>query len=410
MSDNFIPYGRQTVSEEDIAAVVACLRGDWLTQGPRVAEFEAALCQATGASHAVAVSSGTAALHIANLGLGLRAGDVGVVPAITFVATANAIRYCGADVEFVDVNPTTGSVSGEALAKVLARLAAEGRTPKLVAPVYMAGHPLNAARLADLASEHGAFVLEDAAHALGAQYDVNGARHTVGACRHSTAAIASFHPVKALTTAEGGAVLTNDASLAERLRELRSHGIHKDSARFTRGNEDPFVGPWYYEQSSLGYNYRIPDVLCSLGTAQLSRLAHFVECRRAIADRYDKELAQLSALIPLRWSHGGASAYHLYVVQVVLPPTASLQSIATRRRALYEFLRSRGIGSQVHYIPVPWQPAHRGSASIEAVEARFPGAARYYASSLSIPIFPTMTESDIDRVIAALRQWSAQYA
>jgi UDP-4-amino-4,6-dideoxy-N-acetyl-beta-L-altrosamine transaminase len=396
-----LPYGRQDISDDDVRAVERCLRGDWLTQGPAVARFEEALCASTGARFAVAAASGTAALHLATLALEVGPGDVGVTSPITFVATANALRYVGAEVEFADVDPTTGLVDVAELERVVDRLAAAGRAPKVLLPVDYAGRPPDLARIRRLADRVGARIVEDAAHALGADYVADGARHRVGACAHADLSILSFHPVKHITTAEGGALLTNDEALAARARQLRSHGIHRDPSRFTRTADDPMVGPWYHEQDRLGYHYRLTDLQCALGASQLERLGGFVERRRALARRYDRALAAApfaGRLIPLREPADTASSHHLYVVR--FDDGGPLDAIARRRKAAYLALRARGIEAQVHYIPVHWQPFHR-SGPPDAPE-RFPAAARFYASCLSLPMFPRMHDDDLDRVVDAL--------
>jgi perosamine synthetase len=330
-----LSYGRQWVDEDDIAAVVDCLRGDWLTQGPRVEQFEAALAAATGARHAVAVSSGTAALHLAALAAGIAPGDTGVTSAITFVASANCIAYCGGQPHFADVNPDTALVDLGSLKDRVAELTRSGRPPKLIVPVDFAGQPADLPAIRDIADGCGAKVVEDAAHALGASYMHGGTTFRAGCCAHSDMAILSFHPVKHVTTGEGGAVLTNDPGLAKRLRNLRTHGIHRDPARLTRPDE----GPWYYEQDELGYNYRITDLQCALGISQMKKLGRFVERRNAIARIYDAALAQSPLagwLAPLgRRPQTGVHAYHLYVVRLVRRPGETLDALALRRKAFY---------------------------------------------------------------------------
>lgn len=404
-----IPYGRQDVDEADVRAVVECLRGDWLTQGPRVAEFERGLCERTGARFAVAVSSGTAALHLAYLALGFGPGDVGVAPSITFVATANGFLYAGGRVRLVDVDPATGLIDLDALAAALVELAARGTPARLIAPVDLAGQPVDRARVRELASRHGARVVEDAAHALGATYRVGGETFRVGACAHADAAILSFHPVKHITTGEGGAVLTNDPAVHQRLLDLRSHGIHRDPERFERPADDPLAGPWYYEQASLGFNYRITDLQCALGSSQLRRLDAFLARRRAIAARYGAALGEE----PLRrWFHplevrsGVEHAFHLYVLRVAAQPGEGVESVARRRRAVFERLRAAGILCQVHYLPVHTQPFHARSPAVE--KGPLPGAEAYAASALSLPLFPAMTDAEVERVLAALRAWAGQ--
>ena len=398
-----IPYGRQSLDERDLEAVTKCLQGDWLTQGPTVEAFEKGLCEHTGAKYAVAVSNGTAALHLAYLAMGVTCGDVGVTAAVTFVATANGLRYAGADVGFADIDPRTGLVTGETLQTAVDALGATGRSAKVLAPVDLTGQPFDRAAVRAVADRAGAMVLEDAAHSLGGEYEVDGVRHRVGSCAHAEAAILSFHPVKHITTGEGGAILTNDATLRRRLLELRSHGIHREASRFSRSETDPWVGPWYYEQTDLGFNYRITDMQCALGLTQLDKLPRFVERRRALAVRYGEALAAaglLDRLAPLEVAPDIGHAYHLYVVQLRGRPGESLESLAQRRKDLFVALRAEGLYCQVHYVPVPWQPYYRAHPPL--VGADLPGAAAYYAASISLPMFPDLNDADVDRVVASL--------
>ncbi|MEM6960108.1 MAG: aminotransferase class I/II-fold pyridoxal phosphate-dependent enzyme [Myxococcota bacterium] len=433
MSQNAIlPYGRQSICEKDIDAVVECLKADFLTQGPRVQSFEKALCEFTGARFAVAVSSGTAALHLAYAALGLGTNDMALVPAITFVATANAAKMQGMRVAFVDVERDTALATGKMFKEVADRIENSGKL--LLAPVHMCGHPVDMRSIHRLASDKNAFVVEDASHALGADYRVDGETYRVGQCAHSNLAVTSFHPVKHITTGEGGAILTADESLYERLMTLRSHGIHKDPSRFSWSAEDPMAGPWFYEMTELGYNYRITDIQCALGAQQLTRLPEFLERRRALAARYDSFLAPLADfVVPLRRNEDCRHAYHLYVIQLVRRQDESLEQLALRRKRLYLALRERGILTQVHYIPVPWQPyylsqhgayfktiaAHmeisdsneHSDAVVVNKEARqtmfesYPGAAEYYAASLSLPLFPAMSDGDITKVVEGIQAW-----
>jgi len=393
-----LSYGRQWISEEDVDAVRDCLRGDYLTQGPRVAEFEASLRRATGARYAVAVSSGTAALHLAYEALGFGPGDTGVTSAISFVATANAFLYCGGSARFADVEPDTALIDIESLRRV----ASTGPRPKIIAPVDLGGHTFDRLAVRRIADDLGAMVVEDAAHSLGAAYTAGGESFLVGSCAHADAAILSFHPVKHITTAEGGAVLTRHEHVYQRLLSLRSHGIHRDPTRFVRGAEDPYAGPWYYEQTELGHHYRLPDVLCALGTSQMKRLAEFVTRRRELAALYDRAFASdrfASKLRPLEVRAREGSAYHLYVVQLIERVGESLRDVARRRRRLFDSLREQGILAQVHYIPIPWQPFYAKSGAAE-----YPGAESYYARSLSLPMFPAMEEADVARVVAAVEE------
>lgn len=398
-------YGRQDIDEDDIRAVTECLRSDWLTQGPRVAEFERSLCEATGARHAVAVSSGTAALHIAYLALGMGPGDLGISPAVSFVATSNGMLYAGSDVAFADVEPTTGLLDVASLQRLVNDLSREGRAPKVIAAVDLSGQPAALHEVRRIADACGAKVVEDAAHSLGATYEVGGSTFRAGSCAHTDAAILSFHPVKHVTTCEGGAITTNDDALYARLTELRTHGIHKDAARFSRSTSDPMVGPWYHEQATLGFNYRITDVQCALGLSQMKRLGRFLDRRRAIAARYDAALSEgvlARELTPLKRNPGSLSAYHLYVVQLRPRHGEPLERLALRRKELYARLAERNVLCQVHYIPIPWQPYYRASSLVR--QGDHPGAARYYAGSISIPMYPAMTDDDVAYVIDSLRE------
>jgi UDP-4-amino-4,6-dideoxy-N-acetyl-beta-L-altrosamine transaminase len=400
-----LPYGRQWVDDDDIAAVVACLRDPWLTQGPRVAAFEASLCEVTGARFAVAVSSGTAALHLAGLACGVGPEDVAVTSAISFVATANAMAYCGAQVAFCDVDRRTGLLDLVSLSSEAARLTASGRAPKAILPVDLGGATFDREAVRAIANRSNARVIEDCAHSLGARYRVGAKTFTVGGCAHSDAAILSFHPVKHITTGEGGAVLTNDAQIARALRELRSHGITREPGELRRAEGDPMRGPWYYEQRSLGFNYRITDLQCALGASQLRKLAAFVERRRALAARYDEAFRDemLRAFLEPVMRSGDASdhAFHLYAVQVRARPDEAPASVAVRRRAVHDALAALGIQTQVHYLPIPWHPFWQGPTRTGS--GPWPGAEAYYAGSLSLPLFPAMADGDVDRTVAALR-------
>ncbi|MEM9383385.1 MAG: UDP-4-amino-4,6-dideoxy-N-acetyl-beta-L-altrosamine transaminase, partial [Planctomycetota bacterium] len=368
------------LDEDDVAAVVEALRSPYLTTGPRVGAFEDALARTVGAEHAVAVSSGTAALHAACHVLDLGPEDEVVVPAITFLATANAVRYVGARVVFADVCPDCGLMRPEDLERAM--------TPRTraVMPVDLTGRPTDLEAIAALARDRGAAVVEDAAHALGAT--LRG--RTVGDGTWADMAIFSFHPVKHVTTGEGGAVVTNDPERAARLRRFASHGMVRDASAL----EHPSPGPWYYEQQELGFNYRLTDVQCALGISQLAKLGRFVERRRALAARYDRLLADLPSVEPVDpGPDGSESAYHLYAVLV------DFEGIGRSRAQVVQALRERGIGTQVHYIPVPSQPDYE---RLGHDAAAFPGALRYYERTLSLPLFPRMEDADVDRVVGAL--------
>ncbi len=386
-----LPYGRQLIEDDDVAAVVAQLRSDWLTQGPTVARFEEALCAATGSRYAVAVSSGTAALHLACLAAGVRQGDRGLTSTNTFVASANAIRYAGGAPRLVDIEPETGHLRLDQLHA----LATQGRAPKVIIPVDFGGAVSNLPAVRSIADQVGALVIEDAAHSLGATYEHGGETWRAGCGQHAHMAILSFHPVKHITTGEGGAILTQDETLYRELLDLRTHGITKDPKLLEAQD-----GPWYYEQRTLGYHYRIPDLLCALGVSQLAKADRFVARRRALAARYDTLLApHADRVSPLKVRLGTRSSYHLYVIRLVARSEETLEQLAARRKALFLSLRDKGIFAQVHYIPVHRQPdfKHHGLS-----EGGFPGADAYYASCLSVPLFPAMNDSDVDRVVEAI--------
>lgn len=378
-----IPYGRQSIDDADVAGVVAVLRSDWLTQGPAVPAFEAAVAGRCRAAHAVAVSNATAALHLACLALDVSPGDRVWTSPNTFVASANCARYCGATVDFVDIDPATLNMSVDALAAKLTAAAALGRLPKVVIPVHFAGLPCDMEAIGRLARQYGFRVIEDASHAIGATYQ----GEPVGNCRHSDITVFSFHPVKIITTGEGGMALTNDAALAERLQCLRSHGITRDPAAM-RGDSD---GPWYYQQTDLGFNYRLTDLQAALGCSQLVRLDDFLARRRQLVANYE---AQLQALPLQRQAYptDRRSAHHLYVVQLQTPAA---------RRTVFEQLRERGIGVNVHYIPVHRQPYYE-DRGFKAGD--FPAAEAYYQGAISLPLHPALSAADQEYVVAALAE------
>lgn len=387
----FLPYGHQVVEDDDIAAVSAVLRGEFLTTGPAVAQFEQAFAARVGARHAIACSSGTAALHLAAMAIGLGPGDAAIVPSLTFLATANAVRFTGAEVVFADVDPVTGMLTADTLRGAL-KTKASG-TAKAVLPVHLAGMVAEMDAIAGVARAAGLRIIEDACHALGATGPDGAA---VGGCSNSALAAFSTHPVKTITTGEGGLVTTNDAALAERARRLRNHGMEHDPAHWTdrnAGRDGDQPAPWYYEMAEIGWNYRLTDIGCALGLSQLKKLDRFLKRRAELATRYDRLLGPLAphVRIPARPLHG-VTAWHLYAVQVEF---AQLQR---RRGDVMRALRAAGIGTQVHYIPVHRQPYYRrrhGALDL-------PGADAYYEKTLSLPLYPAMTDADVDRVATAL--------
>jgi UDP-4-amino-4,6-dideoxy-N-acetyl-beta-L-altrosamine transaminase len=387
-----IPYGRQDISSEDIDAVAGVLRSDWLTQGQAGPQFENAMTAYCGASTAVTVSNATAALHIACLALDLGPGDHLWTTPNTFVASANCALYCGAEVDFVDIDPRSYNMSVPALIEKLRRAESQSRLPKVVVPVHFAGQSCEMKDIRALAEQYGFRIIEDASHAVGGEYR----GHKVGACEYSDIAIFSFHPVKIITTGEGGMALTNDPKLAERLAYLRSHGIVRraqwtDEDGSPRLNEERY-GPWYYEQIELGLNYRMTDIQAALGHSQLTRLDRFVARRRELAARYDRLLAKLPVTRP--WQHPDTnSAWHLYVIRL------QRNDIKLSRRQVFDALRAAGIGVNVHYIPVHTQPYYR-RLGFEA--GMFPEAESYYEDAITLPLFSKMTNEEQDTVVAAL--------
>lgn len=377
-----IPYGRQNISQDDIAAVVAVLQSDWLTQGPAIARFEQAVAAYCGARYAVAVCNATAALHIACLGLDIGPGDTVWTAPNTFVASANCARYCGAQVDFVDIDSATLNLSLPALAHKLEQAALSGTLPKLLIPVHFSGQSCDMAAIAALAGQYGVAVLEDASHAIGARYQ----GRPVGACQHSVATVFSFHPVKIVTSGEGGMVLTNDERLYRRLQRLRSHGISRDPAEMI----GPSDGDWYYQQLELGYNYRMTDLQAALGASQMLRLDQFIASRRQRVARYRSGLQGLPLQLP-NPEHDADSAWHLFVVQL---------DDASRRKALFDHLRQQGVGVNVHYIPVHLQPDYR---RFGFQLGDFPAAENYYQRAISLPLYASLSDADQDAVVAALR-------
>ena len=393
-----LPYGRHAVDDDDVAAVARTLRGDWLTGGPAVAGFEAALTRVTGASHAIACASGTAALHLAALALDLRPGDAVVVPTLTFLATANAPRHAGAEIAFADVDPDTGLMGVAELEAALARAEAEGTGRVRAAfPVHLNGQCADPAGLAAACRARGLAVVADAAHAFATRYAAGGAERAVGADADALLTAFSFHPVKVIAMGEGGAVTTGSPALAERLRRLRNHGIARDAGAF-RNRDLAFdsggaANPWYYEMAEPGLNYRASDIHCALALSQLAKLDRFVARRAALVARYDALLAPLApAVRPVARAPGCRPAWHLYVVHI------DFAGLGIERAEVMRRLRGERILTQVHYTPVHLQPYYRDRYG--ALD--LPGAEAYYRRALSLPLFPAMADDDVVRVVAAL--------
>jgi UDP-4-amino-4,6-dideoxy-N-acetyl-beta-L-altrosamine transaminase len=381
-----IPYGRQDITQADIDAVVAVLKSDFLTQGPAIPQFEQAVAGHVGARYAIAVNSATSALHIACLALGLGPGDFLWTTPITFVASANCGLYCGACVDFVDIDPKSYNLCPNALAAKLIEAERAGRLPKVVVAVHLCGQPCDMAAIHALSQRYGFKVIEDASHAIGGKYK----GEFIGNCRYSDVTVFSFHPVKIITTAEGGMALTNSEELAHKMALLRSHGITRDLTDMTHAPD----GPWYYQQIDLGYNYRMTDLQAALGVSQMQRLDAYVARRHELANRYGELLHNLPVITP--WQHpDGYSGLHLYVIRL------QLERIRTTQRQVFESLRGQGIGVNLHYIPVHTQPYY------QRMGFRFgdyPQAERYYAEAISLPMFQTLTEAQQDQVLVAVQQ------
>ena len=379
-----IPYGRQDIQQADIDAVLAVLQSDFLTQGPVVPRFERAVADKVGARHALAVNSATSALHIACLALGLGEGDWLWTSPNTFVASANCGLYCGAQVDFVDIDPRSYNLCPQALEAKLEQAEREGRLPKVVVAVHLCGQPCDMQAIHALGQRYDFRIIEDASHAIGGKYQ----NETIGSGRYSDITVFSFHPVKIITTAEGGMALTNDDALASRMALLRSHGITRDPELMTHEAD----GPWYYQQIDLGFNYRLTELQAALGLAQLERLDDYVARRNELAARYDDILAELPVVTP--WQLPEAySGRHLYVIRL------ELARIGTTHRQVFEALRDQGIGVNLHYIPVHTQPYYQ---QLGFRPGDFPEAERYYAEAISLPMYPTLSEAQQDEVVTSL--------
>jgi UDP-4-amino-4,6-dideoxy-N-acetyl-beta-L-altrosamine transaminase len=381
-----IPYGRQDISQSDIDAVVEVLQSDFLTQGPKVPSFESSIARKVGAEYALAVNSATSALHIACLALELGADDWLWTTPVTFVASANCGLYCGAKVNFVDIDPRTYNICPESLEEKLEDAEKNGTLPKVLVVVHLCGQSCDMALIYELTKRFGVKVIEDASHAIGGKYR----DEYIGNCRYSDITIFSFHPVKIITTAEGGMALTNNSELAQKMRLFLSHGVTRDQNLMAWESE----GPWYYQQVELGYNYRMTELQAALGISQLERLDVFVEKRNALAGRYDQCLADLPLTVP--WQNPECySARHLYVIRL------DLSAINCTHREVFEFLRGSGVGVNLHYIPVHLQPYYQAMGFLKG---DFPEAERYYSEAISLPLYPGLEHREQDKIVELLGQ------
>lgn len=380
-----IYYGKQSISEEDVKAVEAVLRSDFLTQGPAIESFERKVADYCGAKYAVAVCNATAALHIACLSAGLGEADCLWTSPITFVASANCGRYCGADVDFVDIDEKTYNMSVTALEEKLCRARKANKLPKVVIPVHLAGQSCDMVRIKELSEEYGFTIIEDASHAVGADY----LETKVGSCAFSDMTVFSFHPVKIVTTGEGGMVLTNNRELYENLKIYRSHGITRDPARMTHASD----GPWYYQQLTLGYNYRMTDIQAALGASQMTRLDTFVARRRELAARYDELLRGLPLVTP-HVMEGANPSWHIYVVR------AAFSQIGKTKQQIFEEMREHGIVLNLHYIPVHRQPYYE---KLGFRQGDFPQSEKYYEEAFTLPLYYDLTNDEQDQIVEALK-------
>lgn len=381
-----IPYGKQDISQNDIDAVVEVLKSDFLTQGPMVPLFEKSLTDYTGANHALAMNSATSALHVACLALGVGPGDIVWTSPITFVASANCALYCGAKVDFVDIDSETYNISVIELEKKLKLAKAEGKLPKIVIPVHLAGQVCEMKRIQELSIEYGFFIIEDASHAIGGKYK----GRPVGNCEYSDITIFSFHPVKIITTAEGGAALTNKFHLFEKMSLLRSHGITRDEKQMTHNTH----GPWYYQQIELGFNYRMTELQAALGLSQMQRLDEFVKRRHEISNSYNELLSTLPLKIP--YQHPDSySGLHLYIIRL------KLNKLKKSHSQIFKELREIGIGVNLHYIPVHTQPYYK---NLGFKEGDFPQAESYYSEAISIPMYSGITSEQLTTIFSKIKE------
>jgi UDP-4-amino-4,6-dideoxy-N-acetyl-beta-L-altrosamine transaminase len=386
MTDKFIPYGCQNISEEDINAVVDVLRSEFLTQGPVVPAFEQKVKDYVGVDHAVAVNSATSALHIACLALDLGKGDSLWTSSITFVASANCAIYCGANIDFIDIDPKTYNLCPVSLKSKLEKAERENKLPKIIVAVHLCGQSSDMKAIHDLSKKYGFHIIEDASHAIGGRYN----NEQIGNCKYSDIAIFSFHPVKIITTGEGGMALTNSRKLYEKLLLLRSHGITRDPNQIINKSQ----GSWYYEQISLGYNYRMTDIHAALGISQLKRIDHFIASRHKIAERYDKLLKNLPLTIPYR-DKNCISSYHLYIIRL------DIKNIKSTHKLVFENLRKKKILVNLHYIPIHFHPFYK---AMGFSLGDYPEAEKYYNEAISLPIYPELSTKDQDYIVKSIKE------
>lgn len=381
-----IPYGRQDITQQDIDAVVEVLKSDFLTQGPNTPRFEQLVAETVHASNAVAVNSATSALHIACLALGLGAGDWLWTTPTTFVASANCGLYCGANIDFVDIDPNTYNLCPQKLAEKLVEAEKLGKLPKIVVPVHLTGQPCGMEAIHELSKKYGFKIIEDASHAVGGSYR----NEPIGNCKYSDITVFSFHPVKIVTTAEGGVAVTNSAQLAEKMNLLRSHGVTRDTGLMTKKPD----GPWYYQQVDLGFNYRMTELQAALGLSQMQRLGQFIKRRHEVAAIYNQNLADLPLTLP--WQHPDSySAYHLYVIRL------QLERLQVTHLEVFEYLRQEGVGVNLHYIPVHMQPYYQ---QLGFQEGMFPEAEKYYSEAISLPMYQGLSLENQEKVVSVLRK------
>lgn len=382
----FIPYGRQNISQADIDAVINVLHSDFLTQGPQVPLFEKSVLDVVGAKYALAMNSATSALHVACLALGVGKGDVVWTSPITFVASSNCALYCGADIDFVDIDAKTYNLSPEQLEQKLIQAKKENKLPKVVIPVHLCGQSCDMQRIHQLSQEYGFKIIEDASHAIGGKYQ----EQYIGSCQYSDITIFSFHPVKIVTTAEGGMAVTNDAKLAQKMDLLRSHGITRNKDLMTKESD----GAWYYQQIDLGFNYRMTELQAGLGVSQMQRLEQFVAKRHQIAQQYNQIFADLPVVLPYQLENT-YSGLHLYVIRL------QLDKVKKTHQQIFNELREKGIGVNVHYIPVHTQPYYQ---NLGFKQGDFPNAEQYYAEAISLPMYPDLKDEQIQYIYATLKE------